>query len=757
MIYFIRSKRLALATATAAFLAALALSPVLAQRQPQAPAGPWMDKSLPPDQRADMVIAQMTLDEKMSLVHGAGSFQAAGAVSNGGAGVIAGIPRLGLPPVQLADSAVGVRDAAPRGRYATLLPSAIAEAATWDPKLAFAFGDVIGRELRDQMYNSSIGGGVDLMREPRNGRNFEYQGEDPVLAGKMIAQLIKGVQSNHVVADIKHYAFNDQETGRSIGNVILGKRAMRETDLLAFEIGVTEGQPGSVMCGYNKVNGDWDCENTYLLTDVLKKAWGFKGYVMSDWGGTHTTAKAANAGLDNEEPGGSPAAPPAGGGRGGIRFGDALKEAVQSGEVPMSRLDDMVHRIVRTEFASGIVDDPPRGRVVDPFKGADAARTIAEQGSVLLKNANNQLPLNAALVKSIALIGSHADASMLSGGGSAQVDPPGGGASRFGGPAVWFPTSPLKAISAKAPKAKVQYNEGTDLAAAAALAKASEVAIVFVNEPTSEGMDLRSLTLTNNQDALVSAVAAANPHTIVVLETGGPAAMPWIGAVSAALEVWYPGTMGHEALANILFGDVNPTGKLPASFAKSDADLPHPAIFGMRPPAPPTPPAAPAAPGAAPAAPAGRGGGRGGPTAFDVEYTEGLEVGYKWFDAENKEPLFPFGYGLSYTTYAYSGLTAGVDSVTFTVRNTGKRAGAEIAQVYAGLPAVAKEPPKRLVAWEKIPLAAGESKTVTLKLDPKFLSIFNEQKDDWEFLPGEYKIFVGGSSRSTPLTATVTH
>jgi beta-glucosidase len=250
-------------------------------------------------------------------------------------------------------------------------------------------------------------------------------------------------------------------------------------------------------------------------------------------------------------------------------------------------------------------------------------------------------------------------------------------------------------------------------------------------------------------------VAAANPHTIVVLETGGPAAMPWIGNVSAALEVWYPGIMGHEALANILFGDVNPTGKLPATFAKSDADLPHATVFGMRPPAPP---AAPAAPGAAPAA-AGRGAGGGGrgPAAFDIDYTEGLKVGYKWFDAENKEPLFPFGYGLSYTTYAYSGLKAGVDSVTFTVRNTGKRAGAEIAQVYAGLPAAAQEPPKRLVAWERIPLGAGESKTVTLKIEPKFLSIFNEQKDGWEFLPGEYKIFVGGSSRSTPLTATVQH
>jgi beta-glucosidase len=731
----IRNSRLALAAGIAAVSMTLFLAPVVAQRpQQQAPAGPWMNKDLPPDQRADMVVEQMTLDEKISLAHGPGGFAAAGPQSNGGAGIIPAIPRLGLPTVQLADSAVGVRSAAERGRYATLLPSVIAEAATWDLKLAFAYGGVIGRELRDQLYNSSIGGGMDLMREPRNGRNFEYQGEDPILAGKMAAQLVKGLQAEKVIGDIKHYAFNDQETGRNIGNVKLSKREMRETDLLAFEIAITEGQPGMVMCSYNKVNGDWACENTYLLTDVLKKAWGFKGFVLSDWGGTHTTAKAALAGMDNEQPGGDVAR---------SRFGDALKKAVESGEVPMSRLNDIAHRIVRTEFASGIVDDPPKGRVVDPFKGADTSRTIAEQGSVLLKNANSQLPLNAALVKSIAVIGSHADTSVLSGGGSAQVDPPGGGASQFGGPPIWFPSSPLKAILAKAPKAKVEYNDGTDVAAAAALAKASEIAIVFVNEPTSEGQDMRTLTLTNKQDDLVSAVAAANPHTIVALETGGPAAMPWIANVSAAIEIWYPGVKGADALANILFGDVNPSGKLPATFPKSEADLPHPTIFGMRPL--PTPGQA--------AAPGGRGGGMGG--AFDVDYTEGLKVGYKWFDAENKEPLFPFGYGLSYATYAYSGLKAGMDSVSFTVRNTGKRAGAEIAQVYAGLPAAAQEPPKRLVAWEKIELAPGEAKTVTLKLDPKFLSIFNEQKDDWELLAGQYTLFVGGSSRSLPLTATV--
>jgi beta-glucosidase len=718
---------LAVAAGATALLMTLFLAPVVAQRPQQqaAPAGPWMNKDLSPDQRADIVVAQMTLDEKISLAHGPGGFQAAGPRSNGGAGMIPGIQRLGLPDVQLADSAVGVRAAAERGRYATLLPSTIGGAATWDLKLAHEYGELIGRELRDQLYNASLGGGVDLMREPRNGRNFEYMGEDPILAGKMLAEWVKGMQSQKVISDVKHYAFNDQENGRNSYNVRMDKRTMRETDLLAFEIAITEGQPGMVMCSYNKVNGDFACENSYLLNDLLKKTWGFKGFVVSDWNATHSTAKAAINGLDNEQPGGDVAR---------ARFGDALKKAVESGEVPAARLNDIVHRIVRTEFAMGIVDDPPRGRVVDPFRGADTAQTVAEEGSVLLKNAANQLPLSASTITSIAIIGSHADASVLSGGGSAQVDPPGGGASRFGGPPVWFPSSPLKAISKKAPKAKVQYNDGADPAAAAQLAKASQVAIVFVNEPTSEGRDMRSLNLTNNQDELVSAVAAANPHTIVVLETGGPAAMPWIDKVSAAIEIWYPGIRGAEAVANILFGEVNPCGKLPATFAKSDADLPHPTVPG---------------PTGAPA------GGRGMMAGFDLDYTEGLKVGYKWFDAEDKAPLFAFGFGLSYTTYSYSGLKAGIDSVTFTVRNTGKRAGAEIAQVYVGLPAEAKEPPKRLVAWEKIRLAPGEARTVTINLEPKFLSIFNEQKDDWELLPGEYKFFVGGSSRNTPLTASV--
>jgi beta-glucosidase len=716
-----------------------------------------MNADLPPDQRADMVIAQMTFEEKLQLVHGAGGFgpQAAGQPnrSNGGAGWIPGIARLGIPDLNMADSAVGVTRGAQRSRYSTGLPSALGAAATWDLDLAYLYGNVIGRELRDQGYNMSIGGGVNITREPRNGRNFEYAGEDPILAGRTLGQLMKAVQDQHVLGDIKHYALNDQETGRNIGNVILDKRAARESDLLAFEIGLRDSQAAGVMCSYNKVAGDWACENDYLLNQLLKKTWGFKGWVMSDWGGTHSTNKAALAGLDQEMPGSQ-------------YFGDALKKAVDSNEVPMARLNDMVHRILRSMFAVGVVDHPPVTKVVDVFKGMEDAQRIAEAGTVLLRNSNRVLPLNGATVKSIAVIGSHADVGVLSGGGSAQVDPPGGnavppppppageagrggrGGGMFGGAPVYYPSSPLKMIRAKAAKAKVEYNAGTDAAAAAALAKASEVAIVFVNQPMSEGRDARTLGLPENQDALVSAVAAANPKTIVVLETGGPVSMPWAGNVSGILESWFPGIGGAQAIANILFGDVNPSGKLPVTFAKSEADLPHPAIAGID--LQPVPPPAPAA-GAA----GGGRGGRGMIPPFDISYTEGLKVGYKWFDAENKEPLFPFGFGLSYTTFGYSDLKATADAVTFTVKNTGTRAGAEIAQVYVSLPAAAAEPPKRLVGWTKLELKAGESKAVTVKIEPLALSVFNVDKDAWEKLPGEYKLSVGGSSRSLPLTAVV--
>jgi beta-glucosidase len=724
-----------------ALLQAVAQSGSFSKTSPK----PWMNTSLSPDERAALVVKEMTLDEKISLLHGTG-MSGLGPVSplavhsNGGAGYVVGIPRLGIPAIQMSDAAYGVRMSGENGRYSTALPACVAGAASWDLEAAHEYGALIGRELRAQGYNMSLGGGVNITREPRNGRFFEYMGEDPILAGKIVAQVIKGTQDQHVIGDIKHYALNDQESGRNAVNVNIDKRAMRESDLLAFEIGVRESDAAAVMCSYNRVNGDYACENRYLLSDVLKKDWNFKGFVLSDWGGTHSAAKASAAGLDHEEPA-------------EIFYGAEFKMAVEAGKIPKSELDDHVRRILRSMFATGVVDDPPEKSVVDVVGGFEIAQKIAEQSIVLLKNEQKQLPLDASNLHRIAVIGAHSDVGMISGGGSAQVDPPGGNAILPPGKGrthwqdhIWFPTSPLKAIKAKASGVNVQYDPGTDPSSAADAAKAADVAIVFAYQWESEGMDLESLSLPENQDALIAKVAAANPHTIVVLETGGPVTMPWAEHVSGILEAWFAGSRGAEALANLIFGEVNPSAKLPVTFPKSDADLPHPTI--VKPPVHST---------------TRDGDNEGwkriaaGLPAFQVTYDEGVKVGYKWYDAENKPVLFPFGYGLSYTTYEYSGLTVTPGDtvhVTFTVKNTGSRPGAEVAQVYAALPANAGQPPKRLVGWNKVQLNAGESKKVTIEVDRLYLSIFNVEKNGWELVPGDYIFLTGGSSQSLPLKET---
>ncbi len=727
------SPRPVIAAAVILSLAALAGAGrhALAAGQDEKPADhPWMNTMLSPDERADLVLREMTLDEKIDLLHGNGmpgwgKPRPNWYLGNGGAGFVLGIPRLGIPFIQMSDAAYGVRSSAQNGRYSTALPSDIAAASSWDPEAACEYGALIGRELRAQGYNMTLGGGVNLTREPRNGRTFEYQGEDPVLAGTLVGNLMKCEQAQHVLGDIKHYAVNDQESGRNEVNAVIGKRAMRETDLLAFEIGISIANPAAVMCSYNAVNGDFACENKYLLTDVLRKAWGFKGFVVSDWAGTHSTVRASHAGLDNEQPFDT-------------FYGEKFKQAVQANEISMEELNEHVHRILRSEFAAGIVDYPVQKSVVDVEAGFETARHIAEQSSVLLKNEGGILPLDRDKLRSIAVIGTHADTSMISGGGSAQVDPPGRPPSRWL-EHVWFPTSPLKAIAAKAPGAKVRFDSGADPASAAELAKNSDVAIVFAYQWESEGMDLPDLSLPENQDALISQVAAANPRTVVVLESGTAVTMPWIDRVAGVLEAWYAGSKGHEAVANILFGDVNPSAKLPMTFPRSVDDIPHPKLV--------TPPPANRQPGHENA--------DAKPT-FEVHYDEGLKVGYKWYDAENKPVLFPFGFGLSYTTFVYSGLKVSPGpetAVTFTVKNTGSRPGAEIAEVYAALPENAGEPPKRLVGWSKVRLAPGESREVTVSVNPKYLSVFDEASDNWKLIPGRYKFMVGGSSKSLPLSA----
>lgn len=741
----------------AAVLLAFTLDTFAQASPPQIATGPvasWMDTALSADQRADLLLQELTLEEKLGFLHGTSGAPlgvlgagTSATESNGGAGMFGGVPRLNIPSIQMADASYGVTHGRRTGRYSTALPSTLAATASWDPSLAYSYGALIGKELRAHGYNMSLGGGVNLTREPRNGRTFEYEGEDPLLAGTMVGQLIRGTQAQHVIGDIKHFALNDQESGRNAVDITLDERAMRETDLLAFQLGIRIGNPGAVMCSYNRVGGDYACENRHLLTDVLKHDWKFQGFVLSDWGGTHSTAKALAAGLDNEEPNSH-------------FFGESLAKALADGTIKQSEVDEHVHRILRTMFATGVIDFPTQRDVVDVEDGLATAQRVAERGMVLLKNRDAILPLDPAKIHSIVLIGAHADRAMISGGGSAQVDPPGGnvfppppplpGAPRsMFSTEVWFPQSPLKALRERFPAATIQFEAGDDVAHAAAAARAADVAIVFGYQWESEAMDLDTLALGGRQNELIAEVSAANPHSIVVLETGGAVLMPWVEKPAAILDVWYAGSRGASALAHILAGDTNPSAKLPITFPLADADLPHPLL--TRPPA--------ASRGFAP--------GEGTPAQrasrvlapFPVNYDEGLKVGYKWYDAEDKKVLFPFGFGLSYTRYAYSGLKlvrSGSDiTASFTVANIGDRAGSEVAEVYATLPDQAGEPPKRLVAWQTIDLNPGARQVVTLTIDSFHLSVWETSRKDWTIVPGTYTLRVGGSSQDLPLSAEV--
>ena len=689
-----------------------------------------------PDQRADALIAQMTIDEKIHMVHGGAALDWwAHPLPRGAGGYISGIPRLNIPDLYFADGSAGLSASA---GPATALPSAIAGAASWDLDLAAKYGQVIGAETRAYGINVNLGGNVNNTgREPRDGRTFETKGEDPILAGKINAAHIKGIRDQYVLAGLKHYALNDQETGRTTLDVGLDERSARESDLLAFEISLKDSGVQSVMCSYNLLNSAHACENSFLLNTVLKQDWAFPGFVMSDWDATHSTVNAAVNGLDQEQPE-------------NIYFDASLKQAVQNGQVPQSRLDNMVHRILRAMIVDGLFDHPMSIRPIDAGADAAIAQQAEEQGAVLLKN-TGILPLGTNLA-SIAVIGSHADLGILSGGGSAQVQPVGGSVMFNGQPyealpcppcwsrVIWDPSPPLAAIQAKVPGTTVQFDDGTDISSAVALASSSKVAIVFVSQWESEGMDVPTLNFTDvihstpiDQDALVSAVAAANPQTIVVMENGGPKTLPWLANVAAVLEAWYPGQSGGPAIANLLFGDANPSGKLPMTFPVSVNDLPRPIIA--------VPPV-------------------DGITTFPVDYSiEGFNVGYKWYDSQEITPLFPFGFGLSYTTFAVanpqlSATSSGSSStlqVTFDIQNTGTRAGAEVEQVYLQLPDTTGES-RRLVGWQKISLTPGQQQSGSIQVSASDsshpLSYWDVNSHAWVVASGTYTVYLGNSSRN---------
>lgn len=709
-------------------------------------AQPWMDKSLSPDERAALLIEQLTLDEMISLVHGPmpALLKTPPADAAMGAGYIPGVARLGIPALNETDASLGIAN--PRqvrkGDGATGLPSGLALASTWDPQLAHAAGVMVGSEARDKGFNVLLGGGANLTREPRCGRNFEYLGEDPLLAGVLVGEAIKGAQSNDIVCTLKHFALNDQETCRHVVDARIDEGALRESDLLAFQIAIEIGDPGSVMCAYNRVNGEWAGENDFLLNQVLKNDWGYRGWVMSDWGAVHTTAKAALAGMDQES--GEQLDKE-------VYFGELLKEAVQQGEVPFERLSNMVHRILRSLIDKGVFDRPAEKRPTDYEANAKVAQAAAEAGVVMLKN-DGVLPLKGNLRK-IAVIGAHADVGVLSGGGSSQVLPVGGagfeikvtmGLSSAFSQITYHPSAPLAAIRGLTRNTEVVYASGEDHAAAAAIAKDADVAIVFADQWATEAEDLPTLSLPNNQDALIEAVAAANAKTVVVLETGTPVLTPWLEKVGGLLQAWYPGTRGGEAIARILFGEVNPSGRLPISFPRDVADLVRPEIPGMifGPPVE----------------------GKTLPTSFpdvqqhkgrfSVEHPEGADVGYRWFAKTGKPTLFPFGHGLSYTGFAYGGLAVeGGETLTVSldVTNTGAAAGIDTPQVYALVTGSDGKESQRLIGWSRVALAPGETRRVTISADPRLLANYDATLPGWRIAEGKVGVVVGTSAEALVL------
>jgi beta-glucosidase len=698
-----------------------------------------MDPSLPAPQRAQMALDQMTEQEKLSLVHGViaapwgGKPRADGSI--GSAGYVSGVPRLGIPALQETDAELGVANPGDvrHGDTATAMPSDLALASTWSPDMARLQGEAVGAEARAKGFNVLLGGTANLIRDPRGGRNFEYFSEDPLLTGVMAGAMIAGVQSQgRLISTTKHFALNAQETDRVVLDARIDQAATRESDLLAFEIAIERGRPGAVMCAYNQVNGSYSCENEWLLNQVLKTDWVYPYFVMSDWGAVHSTARSAIAGLDQES---------------GEQldtqnfFADGLAQAISEGAIPKARLDDMARRVLISIFAHGLADKPDSAPV--DFAASDrTALDIARQGTVLLKN-QGLLPLPAD-TRRLVVIGAHADRGVPSGGGSSQVIPRGGIAAKEqideNRAMIFDPGSPLEAIRRQFPHARVDFDEGSSPARAAEAAAEADAVILFVDQYMTESADAPSLNLPGQQDHLVDAVTGANPRTVVVLETGGPVLMPWLDQTAAVLEAWYPGQKGAEAIAEILSGAANPSGRLPLTFPVNEDQLPHPKIQGD--------------PKGAPSGPVGRGGRYG--AMFTATYDEGAAVGYKWFYERAEKPLFPFGFGLSYTTFDLSQLAVNVSGQTVrgsaTVRNSGERAGVATPEFYLTGPNGANIL-LRLVGWDRRDLKPGEQRQVTVSIDLRLLGTFDESARRWRIEPGEYQLTAGFDSQERPLAA----
>ena len=666
---------------------------------------PWMRRSLTAEQRADLLLHAMTQDEKITMVHGVDPRPIPGYV-----GYVPENARLGIPALRLADGRAGVGNGA---KDVTLLPAPIAATATWDTGLLRKFGEVLGSEEWGKGTNVSLAPSIDVVRVPEWGRTFESYGEDPYFNAQMALNEIQGIQSQGPIANANMYLTMNQEDNRFKEDSIVDVRTLHEIYLPPFESAIEQGHVGTVMCAYVKTNGIYSCESPYLLTTLLRKQLKFQGWVMSDWDATHSTAASANAGLDQEMPGAK-------------YYGAPLKAAIADGKVSEAVLDEHVRRILLTMFHFGLFDKPQTGTWNSDVRTPEHAAfslQAAEQGTVLLKNSGSVLPLSDS--ESIAVIGA---------AGGVKPKASGGGSSGMIAPYVITPVDGIRKRIAG--RAQVTYSDGSDLSKAAEVAKAAKVAMVFVNTDDSEGDDRPNLQLPNRQDALVEAVVAANPNTIVVLNTGGPVLMPWIDKVAGLIEAWYPGQEDGTAIAAVVYGDVNPSGKLPLTFPRTADQIPTNTAEQWP--------------------------GVNGSSA----YSEKLDVGYRWYDAHQVQPLFPFGFGLSYTTFGLSDLKVSPAKLAGTyaksnvevdlqVKNTGKRDGAEVIQVYVEQPETNEEPPRQLRAFTKVVLKAGESQRVHMSLSQRSFSIYDSNREAWTMPGGTYKILVGTSSRDLPLAGTV--
>jgi beta-glucosidase len=703
----VRSALWALCAAVTAVTAALSAS----APAKGAAACPWMNAKMKPGQRAAMLLAAMSTSEKLALLTGVDPHAALG-VADGPlyVGYVPGNAGLCIPPLTLNDGPAGVADLMVG---TTAFPAPIAQSATWDPDLQRRLGRALGLEAWQKGIDVLLAPDVNIARVPQNGRNFEAFGEDPYLSGQTAAAEIEGIQQNPVIATVKHFAVNSQETNRYYVSSNVDDRTLREIYLPPFATAVQQGRVGAVMCAYGQVNGTFNCQDQALLTTVLRQGFGLRGFVLSDWGATWSTVQSANAGLDLEMPG-------------SVYYGSALSDAVNAGTVSAKTIDTMAIRILTTMFRLGLFDAPPPPlqsvsltNVSTPADQALALR-VAEEGTVLLKNTAGTLPLRLHRGSTLAVIGAPAgfgDIRGYAGGhGSAFV-------------ASSTPVPPLQALTARAAKAgaTVVSADGSDPAAAAAVARSASVAVVFAYDQEQEGADRPDLALPNGQDALIDAVARANPNTIVVLDTGGPVLMPWLGEVPAVVEAWYPGLRDGDAIAAVLFGDVDPSGRLPQTFPAANDQIPA----------------------ATPLQWPGAGDGQ------NAAFTEGIFVGYRWYDANKVEPLFPFGFGLSYTRFAYHRLriarTRAQVAVSFTVENVGSRAGADVAQLYVDQPRIAGEPPKQLRGYQRVFLRPHRSTRVTIALTSRSFSYWDTPTARWRVAPGLYRILVGSSSRDIRL------